>query len=575
MNSFFASRSKWPMHIACFAEAAVLSVFSIYLAITFFQQKDFEVGVYRIQSESFLTTSYGSGFKVADPGYFVTNEHVIANNGRVSVIVREDDKKKKMLAEVVWISGDKDLAILKTREKFSGNNVTLADIDRTSPAKTSEVTAVGFPRVSDEMARDLNSRILDETTRLHSYLDPTVSRGTIQRLLPTAKRVLLQHSANINSGNSGGPLFDACQRVIGVNTLGAISTFSFRDVRDAQKRGGSIQVSNPGDLEFSVHVREVISALDERDIGYSGIVGQCYGGLDQSEMVTMGMSIALALACAFAGIYYQRQQSSPLPSQPNPQSVRGGYSGLRPIELLSEENESQIAAPGETYKFTRFASLVECDSGVRHVLDTILTGNPQITIGRDPDRSDYVIDNQSISRSHAKLTMSPDGFQIIDLGSTNGTFVDGSRVEPGAPNPLANGARLTLGQKEFRFEQTSDRDPSGPQSVSKWLISGFDHQGQTIQYEISSPIQPNALCAFLEVCRVGRDADNDLVLKDDAVSRHHAVIGFDEKNQLCLKDLGSSNGTFADGTKIAAQPYCIEESKTLQFGTKRLTLTKQ
>ncbi|MCP4359102.1 MAG: FHA domain-containing protein [Chloroflexi bacterium] len=56
-------------------------------------------------------------------------------------------------------------------------------------------------------------------------------------------------------------------------------------------------------------------------------------------------------------------------------------------------------------------------------------------IGRDP-MSDFVLNDPEVSRQHARLTRLDDGFQVEDLGSTNGTFVDGER--------LANDAYLLL-----------------------------------------------------------------------------------------------------------------------------------
>ena len=566
------------MHVACFVAAVFFSLLSVYWAVTSFQSKTVETGVYRILSESFTRSGSGTGFKVADPGYIVTNEHVV-DKGRISVVTRKDNEKRIMPAEVIWISSDKDLAVLKTKEKLSDRNVLLADIDRAAPTKTSDVTAVGFPGISDELANELTTRPLDEVTRIDTYLDPTVSRGTVQRLVPTAKRLLVQHSANINKGNSGGPLFDACQRVIGVNTLSTISSFSPQDLEIAKRKGIPVKVENPGDLEFSVHVREVISALEDRNIRYASLSGSCHGGLDQSEMMGLGICILLALGSAFAGIYYMRQQYAPLPV-PSPAPISpipppDGNGGLQPINPAPGKDPSPMPDPGGTHKILGLASLVDKQSGERNILETSLVGNSAITIGRDPTQSDYVIADRSISRSHATLTMTPQGFQILDLGSTNGTLVDGVVVGTREPYLLRHGATLSLGQKAFWFEQEGKNGSPDLPSASSWLISGFDQQGQTIQYELSIPQNANVHASFEEVCRIGRETNNDLIVRDDSISRYHAVIGFNQKNQICLMDLGSSNGTFVDGQKIGSQPYCIENSKIVQFGTTRLSITKQ
>ena len=71
-----------------------------------------------------------------------------------------------------------------------------------------------------------------------------------------------------------------------------------------------------------------------------------------------------------------------------------------------------------------------------------LTGSA-MTIGRDP-LADIVIDDPKISRQHARLTLTDSGYQVQDLGSTNGTYVDGKRLA-GETVALRNGQLLMTG----------------------------------------------------------------------------------------------------------------------------------
>lgn len=66
-----------------------------------------------------------------------------------------------------------------------------------------------------------------------------------------------------------------------------------------------------------------------------------------------------------------------------------------------------------------------------------------LTIGRDPI-SDIVIEDPEISRHHAKLTRTPEGYELQDMGSTNGSFVDGQRLS-GASILLKPGQVIMLG----------------------------------------------------------------------------------------------------------------------------------
>jgi hypothetical protein len=66
----------------------------------------------------------------------------------------------------------------------------------------------------------------------------------------------------------------------------------------------------------------------------------------------------------------------------------------------------------------------------------------RLTVGRDPS-NDIVINDPQVSRQHARITQQPTATVIEDLGSTNGTFVNGMRLV--GPHVLANGDVIGLG----------------------------------------------------------------------------------------------------------------------------------
>lgn len=66
-----------------------------------------------------------------------------------------------------------------------------------------------------------------------------------------------------------------------------------------------------------------------------------------------------------------------------------------------------------------------------------------VTIGRDP-MTDIVISDPEVSRQHARLTRIESGYQVQDLGSTNGTFIDGERLGQD-PVDLVPGQLVTMG----------------------------------------------------------------------------------------------------------------------------------
>ena len=71
-------------------------------------------------------------------------------------------------------------------------------------------------------------------------------------------------------------------------------------------------------------------------------------------------------------------------------------------------------------------------------------------IGRDEAHADLVLGDSNVSRRHAELTRNATGWRIADLGSTNGTRVNGMRV---SEQDLANGDTITMGLETLMFEE--------------------------------------------------------------------------------------------------------------------------
>jgi adenylate cyclase len=78
---------------------------------------------------------------------------------------------------------------------------------------------------------------------------------------------------------------------------------------------------------------------------------------------------------------------------------------------------------------------------------------PVVNIGR-ADYNDLVVPDPSVSTSHAKLQRREGVWVLVDLDSTNGTFVDGERVKGEAP--LAPGTTVRFGDVQLVFEPTDD-----------------------------------------------------------------------------------------------------------------------
>jgi pSer/pThr/pTyr-binding forkhead associated (FHA) protein len=89
----------------------------------------------------------------------------------------------------------------------------------------------------------------------------------------------------------------------------------------------------------------------------------------------------------------------------------------------------------------------------------------ELTIGRDG--ADVVIDDVKLSRRHAVFRVVDGGLEVEDLGSTNGTFIDGQRID--ARTPIKNGSHVQLGGSSFVAEIEA---PLRPPQATETILDG-------------------------------------------------------------------------------------------------------
>jgi V8-like Glu-specific endopeptidase len=158
---------------------------------------------------------HGSGLAVTS-NIIMTNAHVVAqarDNPAVRIGVVPSQGKSGWFARIIAVSPKNDLALIQLTEKGSLPPVTL---NTGAVEDGSEVFAVGYPGNVD-LAQGLSiGDIVSPTSpvKTHGY----VSSGRTSKQFDT-----ILHTAPIGAGNSGGPLLDACGRVIGVNSFGTLS----------------------------------------------------------------------------------------------------------------------------------------------------------------------------------------------------------------------------------------------------------------------------------------------------------------------------------------------------------------
>jgi ABC-type multidrug transport system ATPase subunit/pSer/pThr/pTyr-binding forkhead associated (FHA) protein len=155
-------------------------------------------------------------------------------------------------------------------------------------------------------------------------------------------------------------------------------------------------------------------------------------------------------------------------------------------------------------------------------------GGDTLTIGRDADNG-LALPDPRVSRHHARLSWSAGAWWLEDLGSANGTFAGGRRIDRVRVDAAT---RALLGHPESGVP--IDLEPLGLAEADALTEFG----PVTATHQVSTEL------------RIGRAADNDVVVGDLRVSRHHATLVRTPDGGHELVDLKSHNGTFLNGRRV-------------------------
>lgn len=82
---------------------------------------------------------------------------------------------------------------------------------------------------------------------------------------------------------------------------------------------------------------------------------------------------------------------------------------------------------------------------------------PTIVLGRSSE-ADILVDDTGVSRKHLQIHTQDGQSEAVDLGSTNGSYVNGQKIHGSAP--LADGSVISMGRTKITFRLLSARDGS-------------------------------------------------------------------------------------------------------------------
>lgn len=253
------------------------------------------------------------------------------------------------------------------------------------------------------------------------------------------------------------------------------------------------------------------------------------------------------------------------------------------------------------------------DAGQPVVLDP---GRDYI-VGRDPQSCNVVVDDRRVSRRHAVLRVAADGWELVDTGSVNGTYVRGQRVNRvvvgggievilGDPDdggrlrlsPVVEATELVPAASQSQ-QPYAPPQPPGPQPGHGGPAHGGPAHGgpppggpghgpghgpaaghgapvapppppppgaggpppwaNIVPGPMADPRpsvdrRPSVVMQIpVRTLRIGRALDNDLVLTDLMVSRHHSELRTTPGGRHEIADLGSHNGTYVNGVPVERQ----------------------
>lgn len=181
-----------------------------------------------------------------------------------------------------------------------------------------------------------------------------------------------------------------------------------------------------------------------------------------------------------------------------------------------------------------------------HTMSFELRAGGAQVVGRAPN-SDIPIIDPTVSRRHAEVECVDGGVRVRDLGSSNGTFIDGAPIQEGF---LPTGSAVTFGKVDFTLEPVAaprpapapSAEPTPPSTAT--IVRQLPVRGHTPPTSLEGvpPLPPDRnrekLATLLEVSKgLGRAVDTDAIL-DQIVRYAYQILDVDRVAILLLDDGG-------------------------------------
>ncbi len=449
-------------------------------------------------------TAFGVGRAGEDTDTFITNWHVVTNSGEgadeiyllldddaIVFTVQYDDygngtsyvefgenfATQAIPVEVLYTTdGYPDVAVLRAMDQVSGI-IALPVASSETLNVLDTVYALGYPALVDYDNVTVSGNVIEQRY-LSGVEDVTVTTGNVTRLstLGWAEDTRgIIHEAHINSGNSGGPLLNSDGAAVGINTYTYTEDNSY---------------------SVSIYVDYAMEALDDLGISYDVYGDTASGGgsgtapdtgtdaaddaspdadaepEDNSDggnsliyiLVAVGaVAVIAAVIVALVMRSKKKKSAAPLPRQQyapeqryQPERAYDDYNNMN----NSVNNMSAASPMPETWaeplrepeaRVPRATVTLIATDGILKGQSWPLRETP-VTIGRETDcEIRFPPNTAGVSRRHCSVRVRDGVAVLTDLGSSNGTFIGGTRLTPNMARPLRPGESFCLANGKNTF----------------------------------------------------------------------------------------------------------------------------
>ncbi len=378
-------------------------------------------------------------------------------------------------ATIRKINLNADYSIIKLDETVARPIVTLGH--SSDVQVTQQIYTLGFP-ATVTMLQDSKTYTTEQVA---------ITSSTISNVSTTAGVDYITHNANISNGNSGGPLVDEDGNVIGINLYKTDDSYFLAaaidqvvalldDLDIEYTRAGNTNTDTESDVT-EPETEAVTEAPATEPVTEPVTEPEPEPEpIDSTKLIVIIAIIVLLIiiiAVVIVIVLNSKKKVNKIPNNQQKGTVIPGPTGvpnrMTPPYPTNRPNNYQppqsVTMPsnegaGET-------SVLNDGAGETTVLgnqsagytiirkrnnEKIKINKPEFVIGKERRRVDYCIsDNNSISRVHAKIKVRAGRCYIADLGSTNCTYVNGTKLSPNQEVILSKGDTIKVSDEEFEF----------------------------------------------------------------------------------------------------------------------------